>query len=635
MPLGFGGHTITFTFAARDEMSRNIATMRKNVAMLGGPKFGPLGNVASGFKSMGGEALLASGGIALVGVAVEKVGELANLAIQENIKFEQGLANINTIARLSKDQLAGVGDEIQAVARDTGTSTDQLTQAEYDLVSAGVKVNDSFGVLHDAAVLARGAMGTTGEGVDLLTTIINAYDLRVSESTRIMDAFAKSVEDGKVTLSGIGQTISETALIARQAGVSYDEIAASYAFLTARGADAGEVMTNMRQAIVALLKPNAELNAIQTSTGINFAELMKAKGLAVALQELRKATEGNDAAMAGALGRVQALNYVLAVTGPHAGAFATELERIGTAADTGGTALGQFNAAMDTTMGRASKLNARMQTDLQDSGSAMSGLADSSLGAMTAVLDYADSLATGWGVISGQITTVATHMTSDAIDSMTRHMDSEHGQVQSASEDLFRPIPEASKDALAEAARIAAMVPRDIAAEIKGDKHFVSDAMDTLTWAFEHPKKLMHEVAEIEGALASKKLGRGLRSNNPMIRQIAEQQEAILIAKWEALTGMAWNEGLNAGQAWTGGYHSGFGGGIGGGGSWDPPSSSPTPRSYWKSQRKSGAYKGNAVSGSGGGVAPHSHPIVMDGRLVAEAQAPHLDRMNGKQLALG
>ena len=236
-----------------------------------------------------------------VGRAFQAVGATAGAAFAGSVelasKFEDQLRTINTVAGVTDEELAVIGDGIQQLARDSGKSTDDLTGAYYDLVSAGVPAEHAMEVLKNSATLATGALSTTGESVDLITSALNAYGMEATESGRLTDIFAKAVESGKVTAAELASSIAQVAPIAASAGVEIEEVAAGYANLTAKGVPAAQASTQMRAAISSLLTPNEKLNALQRQTGINFAELAREKGLSVALEELRKATEGNATAL--------------------------------------------------------------------------------------------------------------------------------------------------------------------------------------------------------------------------------------------------------------------------------------------------------------------------------------------------
>lgn len=311
------------------------------------------GKFSSGFKkAIGGAAL----GAAFVG------------AVESATKFEDQLRTINTVAKVSDEQLGKIGDDIQQLSRDTGKTTDDLTAGFYDLVSAGVPAGEAIKVLRDSAVLATGALGSTAESVDLVTSALGAYNLGADQSARVTDIFAQAVADGKTTVADLAGGISQVAPIAASAGVSLEEVAAATAIMTLKGDTASQAMTRIKNAISALLTPNATLAKITERTGINFAELAKDKGLAVALEELRKATKGNNEEFAKALGSSEALTLAFSVTGDNAGAMADELAKVEQGADKGGVALEQYTEKSKSATGQGKRLLANVQTFIQDVG---------------------------------------------------------------------------------------------------------------------------------------------------------------------------------------------------------------------------------------------------------------------------
>lgn len=273
-------------------------------------------------------------------VAGAAAGTFLVAGIESATVFEDQLRTINTVARLSDEELGKVGDQIQQVSRDTGKTTDDLAAGFYDLVSAGVSAEDAIAVLTDSAKLSVGALGTTGEAVDAVTSALNAYGLDASESTRVTDILAKAVESGKVTIAEIGSTLANVAPIAASAGISLEEVSAGYAALTSKGVPAAQAATQMRAAISALLTPNEQLNKVQEKTGINFAELARTEGLANALEKLRTEFAANGDALAILAGEsgVEGFQSKLAQLGPDLGLTVSEIEKLSAVAGKDGAA---------------------------------------------------------------------------------------------------------------------------------------------------------------------------------------------------------------------------------------------------------------------------------------------------------
>ena len=210
-------------------------------------------------------------------------------------------------------------------------SLDDLSQAYYDLASAGVQGKLATEALNDAVKLGIGGLATTAETVDLLTTAINAYGLDAAGAAKATDQFALAVKDGKVTASQIAASFADVASLAKQSSVGIDQIAASYAFLTAQGVPATEVTTEMQRAIISLLSPSKQLAKAGKDLGVNWENEIRKKGLVPALQEIATYAAKNKIPLIDMLGRIEAVKYTLQTTGGNLKGFEAELAKMGTA----------------------------------------------------------------------------------------------------------------------------------------------------------------------------------------------------------------------------------------------------------------------------------------------------------------
>jgi len=339
----------------------DLTQVRKDVKGFGGELEKTLGDrMKAAFSPQNISRAVTAGGAAAGALFTGAIGGAAN--------FEDQLRTINTVAKLTDEQLKATGQEVLNLSKETGKSTDDLTAGLYDLISAGIPAGDAIKVLKDSAILATGAIGTTAEGVDLLTSTMGAWGLEARQSTRVMDVWAQAVADGKTTVADLASGISQVAPIAAGAGIALEEVAAATTIMTLKGDTASQAMTRIKNAISALLTPNAELNKIQKETGINFAELAKEKGLLVALEELRKATNGNQESFAKALGSSEALTLAFATTGENAAAAATELAKITTASQEGGVAQAQYEERMKSAVSQGKKMVAGIRATALEIG---------------------------------------------------------------------------------------------------------------------------------------------------------------------------------------------------------------------------------------------------------------------------
>jgi TP901 family phage tail tape measure protein len=296
------------------------------------------GGIAAGAFRAVGLAAVAMGAVTAVGTAI---------AVKAAGDFQEQMAIINTIAHQTPEELTRTGEAIRAMAVSTGTPLSDMTKAFYDLLSAGIPASQAMDVLRQSTTLSIGALSTVDQAVDLLTTAINSYGLNAKGAAVATDQFALAVQDGKVTADQIAATFSDIAPLAKTAGIGIDEIAATYAVLTARGVPAAEAMTQMNRVMVELMKPNAALRDLQDKLGVSFAKVAADKGLVVALQEMRDAAAANGVPFTDLFGRLEGMKFALATTGPFFATYEAELTKMhganGTAAEQAAERMGTFS----------------------------------------------------------------------------------------------------------------------------------------------------------------------------------------------------------------------------------------------------------------------------------------------------
>jgi TP901 family phage tail tape measure protein len=343
--------------------------------------------------------------------------------------FEAQLNTINTIARASPTELNRIGDSVRKISKDTGTGLADLTQGYYDLLSAGIKTADAQNVLTQANTLAIGGISSTAEAVNLLTGAINVYGGDASKAAIDADVFAKAIERGKVTAADLAGSFSTIGPAAANAGLSIQEVAAGFARLTSINIPAAEAATDMRSALQALTKTTPALEKLQKQTGKNYLSIAGKKGLVEALEQLRKDAAKSGVPMVDLVARLEAMQFILATTGPNFAKYNEDLAAMGNASGTAAAQMGERNKGLNfqvsrlkaiakdagitigTTLlpkiaGLIEKLNAFVsgpaaQAKLKEFGAAIAGLfSDKNIN------DGVNALKSGFSAIAGVLPTI-------------------------------------------------------------------------------------------------------------------------------------------------------------------------------------------------------------------------------------
>ena len=304
-------------------------------------------------------------------------------AIQSASQVQDALAKVNTIARTTPDVLDEIGDGLTRMSATSSKSFADLSTGFYDLLSAGlgmkdgvVQVADGMTLMKDATDLAVGGIGSVDQSVDLLTSVLNAFRLDLSESTHVVDVFAKAVELGKVTTGEISEVISTVSPLASSMGLSIEEVGAALAVMTQQGFTAGESMTAMRSALVGVQRNSKFLQRAQKGLAADLAaagvatiqELVAVKGLQPAMALLAKESERTGVPLIKMLGRIEGVQYVLGTTGKQAGAFALAMEAMsnssGSAAEQAALRLASFSEQMKILQNAVFELGAEIGESL-------------------------------------------------------------------------------------------------------------------------------------------------------------------------------------------------------------------------------------------------------------------------------
>lgn len=249
--------------------------------------------------------------------------------IKSSMDFEATMGNISTlIAGDSTSAINELGDAVKQMSKEFPKSPNELGAALYDVLSAGVQgTSQQMQVLESSTKLAVGGLADTKEGVNIMTSAINAFGLKAEDSNQIADTLFKTVKFGKTTVSQMAQAFGATAPVIAAAGIKLEEFSAATAALTTTGTPAAQAQNQLRAAVVALTKPTAEMTKLLKKAGLESGTAAMANlGLVETFNRLRKAANDNQTELAGAYGSVEALGAATALTGAVGDTFTQTLK---------------------------------------------------------------------------------------------------------------------------------------------------------------------------------------------------------------------------------------------------------------------------------------------------------------------
>lgn len=240
------------------------------------------------------QALLAAG----VTASVKAITDALMDCTQASMEFETAMAKVGTIADESQKPLGDMRNEILALSSETGKSVGELAEATYQAISASVATESAVDFVGTANKLAVGGFSDTTTAVDILTTAINAYGMSADDASKISDVLITTQNLGKTSVAQLGSSMGMVIPLAAAYNMNLEDLAASYALLTANGTQTAQATTYVKAALNELGSTSSVVGStLKKKTGKTFAELMaEGNSLGDVLQVLADSVDGDTTA---------------------------------------------------------------------------------------------------------------------------------------------------------------------------------------------------------------------------------------------------------------------------------------------------------------------------------------------------
>lgn len=235
---------------ARDELSRVLR------------------GVATGFGDVDAASMRAArnqmaAGSALVGlgVGIASVG-VAGLNMlydwtQGAAEFEHQVAKVRTqIDSNVKPSLEELGNVSKRVARNVAVPLEQMNETLFFIFSSmDVNISEAEALLKGFAKEAVAGQTDIQSAAKLTISILNTFQLPVSELSRIQDTMFQIVRKGIISYEELANTIGRALPATRRAGQDFQQLGGMIAFLTRNGLDAAMAATSAARAMEAFAHP--------------------------------------------------------------------------------------------------------------------------------------------------------------------------------------------------------------------------------------------------------------------------------------------------------------------------------------------------------------------------------------------
>jgi len=228
--------------------------------------------------------------------------------------FDQSFRRVNVMLGVSSEEAENYKKRILEISSATGKTATEVTDAFYQIVSAGYRGADSLDILETAMRGAVGGAAQTESATAALTKAMNIFQLEgVEGSSKAMDVFFGIVDTGLLSFEQMAKAFPRAATNAAGLGISIEETGAALGTLSKVMGSTEQAGTAVDAMLRMLISPSEAMNDLFAEWGVKSGPeaIESFGGLTGVLEELRKTTNGevvairelfaSDEAMRGAL----------------------------------------------------------------------------------------------------------------------------------------------------------------------------------------------------------------------------------------------------------------------------------------------------------------------------------------------
>lgn len=282
--------------------------------------------------------------------------------------FESGMNRVFTLLPGITDKAMGEMEaDLLEFSREMGILPDEALPALYQALSAGVPPDNVFEFMRTSAKASIGGVADLETTVDGLTSVVNAYGKGVLSAVEASDMMAMAATKGKTDLGPMADALYNVIPTASALGVSFGDVAAGLATITAAGTPTAVATTQLRSMFSELSKEGTKTSdAFKEVAGVGFQEFISRGGdVQGALAIMALAADENDVALQDMFSSLEAGNAALLLAGPGAESFASNVDDMGNAV---GAAEAKFKTMDEGATRSMAKLKAEFSATMIEIG---------------------------------------------------------------------------------------------------------------------------------------------------------------------------------------------------------------------------------------------------------------------------
>lgn len=213
------------------------------------------------------------------------------------VKFQKSMSEVGAVTNATKEDMGRLTKEARHLGATTQFSGTEAAQGMKLLGQAGYKTNQIIAAMPGVLNVAAAASTDLGTASDITSNILSGFNLKAKATGRVGDLLTNTFSTSNTNLRQLGSSMSYVAPVAKAAGVSMEDTAASIGKLGDAGIQGSQAGTALRAIISRLAAPTGQAAKMLDELGVKTKDAQgNMRALPDILADMNKAMEGMGSA---------------------------------------------------------------------------------------------------------------------------------------------------------------------------------------------------------------------------------------------------------------------------------------------------------------------------------------------------
>lgn len=239
---------------AKKKLDTGITDMKGSMNKLKSSHIKAFSAMKEQIPGLGGAMSMLANPYVAAAAAAAALGATLVKATGMAMKYEQGMAKINTTAQLSKEELKGLKNQLMDIGKNSGGNFDRIPESFEKIISQVGDVDTSLEILKAATTGAKAGftdLDTVSAAVAQSLSVIGKENTNAQE---VLDTFFAAKRVGAGEFKDFAQYLPTLIAAGKNLGMNFKDVAGTFAYMTAKGQDAASATTLIQNAFSALSK---------------------------------------------------------------------------------------------------------------------------------------------------------------------------------------------------------------------------------------------------------------------------------------------------------------------------------------------------------------------------------------------